>query len=92
MSLRTLRRWIHKAVQRAPVLVPAIIRLCYEVRPDLPLSAQDAVGPAGTRGETARLLHWASMWKKVTSGFEPQKSMSGFAALNIVGPVEGLWC
>lgn len=91
-SERTVRRWIAKAVRQAPVIGSAIAQLCYEERPDLPIDAQAAVGPAGVRGDVAGAMRWASLWQEVMAARESEDAMCGWAAVNVVGPLAGLWC
>lgn len=93
VSVRTVGRWIHKAIQQAPVIGPAVAQMCYELRPSLPVSTQVTSGPVSAPREQVKvMLAWTSMWEELTQGKTGASGMGGFAAVNLVGPVAGHWC
>jgi len=85
-------RWVRRAIHQAPGLLPAVIRLCYEFDPGLVLGVEAAHGLAGAPGEVAGLLHWAQRWEAMRSASKCKEAMGGFAAVNLSGPLEGMWC
>ena len=92
-SVRTVGRRVRKAIQQAPVIRPAVAQMCYELYPSLPVSTQVTSGPVSApREQVKAMLAWTSWWEELTQGKTGQWGMGGFAAVNLVGPVAGLWC
>lgn len=84
IGIRSVGRWIKKAVCRAPVLGAKVIRLCYEFRPSLPLSRQSISGPMSAREHAGWFVMWGEMGG-LTVGRIDGKRTGGLAAVSIVG-------
>lgn len=92
VSLRTIVRWIRNAIQQAPVIGPAVAQMCYELCPSLSVSTQVTPGPVSAREQVRAMLMWTSTWKELSQGKKDTADVGGFAAVNLIGPVAGLWC
>lgn len=96
LSIRTIRRWIKRAIRRGKVFARELDRLCHEYEPALPVE-EEALDDAGTslaegdRGVVARALCLSRLWQELTLGLGAMAGIGGWAAVNVVGPLCGMW-
>lgn len=92
LSVRTVGRWVRKAIHQAPKLWAKVAQMCYEMQPALPLSTQVISGPMSVKEQVAAFLVWLELWEELLRRHTGLEAIGGFAAINLVGPVLGMWC